>query len=180
MPFRAVASEFEEHDDPGRGARETLLLNAAGKAREVAARAGIPPDGAVLGADTGVVVDGRTLGKPHDADDARAMLDRLAGREHQVLTALCLITPQDEVVECDEATVRMRDLPPRAREWYVGLGEWRDRAGGYAVQGSGAALVDRIEGDYTTVVGLPVGRLVSLLASAGLAPWSDPPDSRRP
>lgn len=148
-----------------------MLVNAVGKAREVAARAGVPPDGAVLGADTGVVVDGEMLGKPVDADDARAMLDRLIGRSHDVMTAICLATPRGELSECDTSIVSMRRLPAQAREWYVGTGEWRDRAGGYAIQGSGAALIDRIEGDYTTVVGLPIGRLVGLLAVTGLAPW---------
>lgn len=174
MPFRAVASRFDERVGSGEPAERTLRTNAVGKAREVAERSGVPPTGAVLGADTGVVVDGRLLGKPTDAADARAMLDRIAGRSHQVMTAICLITPRAECSECDVAVVHVKDLPSAAREWYVGLGEWRDRAGGYAIQGSGATMIDRIEGDHTTVVGLPLGRLVDLLSATGLAPWSAP------
>ena len=158
---------------------DTLLVNAVGKAREVAGRSGVPPDGAVLGADTGVIVDGRMLGKPVDEQNAREMLDLLVGRRHEVMTAICLITPRGELSECDTAVVSVRQLPEEAREWYVGLGEWRDRAGGYAIQGTGAALIDGIEGDYTTVVGLPIGRLVGLLAVTGLAPWGATPSGPR-
>ena len=176
MPFRVVASAFDEHGhDPALSAEDTLILNAQGKAREVASRAGVPDDGAVLGADTGVVVDGEMLGKPADAREAAAMLDRLGGRDHEVQTAICLLTQRVELAECDRATVRVRRLPAAIRDWYVGLGEWRDRAGGYAIQSSGSALIERVEGDHTTVVGLPVGRLVGLLAVTGLAPWTRDP-----
>jgi septum formation protein len=170
-----VASEFDEHGhDPALTPEDTLVINARGKAREVSARSGVPPGGAVLGADTGVVVDGGLLGKPGNAAEAGRMLDALAGREHHVQTAICLMTERVELSECDTTTVRVRRLPRAARDWYVELGEWRDRAGGYAIQGSGSALVEGIEGDYTTVVGLPVGRLVGLLAVTGLAPWGGP------
>jgi septum formation protein len=167
-----VASAFEEREhDPALPPEETLVLNAQGKARDIVERAGVPEGGAVLGADTGVIVDERMLGKPVDATEAAEMLEQLAGREHEVKTAVCLITSRVELAECDTARVVVRRLPPVARDWYVGLGEWRDRAGGYAIQGSGSALVERVEGDYTTVVGLPVARLVGLLAVTGLAPW---------
>ncbi len=176
-----MASEFEERgQDPALSPEDTLLINAQGKAREVVARSGVPEAGAVLGADTGVVVDDRLLGKPHDADEAAQMLGSLAGREHQVLTAICLITSTVELSDCDTANVRVRQLPDAARDWYVGLGEWRDRAGGYAIQGSGSALIEGIDGDYTTVVGLPIGRLVGLLAVTGLAPWGGPVPAPNP
>lgn len=170
VPFRAVASEFEEEsggDDP----EALALANAAGKAREVAERVGLPPDGAVLGADTVVCVEGRILGKPADRDAASEMLTALGGCEHSVLTGICLVTARGELADCDRTDVRFRRLPDAAREWYLETGEWRERAGGYAIQGAGMALVERIEGDHSTVVGLPVGRLVGMLTVLGLGPW---------
>ena len=168
VPFRVVVSGVEEGDDP--------LANARAKARDVAARAGIPPGGAVLGADTAVVLDGAVLGKPADAADARSMLGALAGREHAVHTAVCVITQAvGERAGTDRTRVRFRPLPDAAIDWYLGTGEWRERAGGYAIQGAGAALVEAVEGDYTTVVGLPVGLTLRLLDAAGLAPWSPGP-----
>jgi septum formation protein len=160
VAFRVVAPRADEGDDP--------LANARAKAREVAARAGVPVGGAVLGADTEVLLDGRVLGKPRDAAAARRELAALAGREHRVRTAACVITQRDERELVDETLVRFRALSARAIDRYVATGEWRDRAGGYAIQGAGAALVERIEGDYSTVVGLPVGRLAALLEELGL------------
>jgi nucleoside triphosphate pyrophosphatase len=168
VPFRVVTSAAEEGDDP--------LANARAKARDVAARAGIPPGGAVLGADTEVMLDGAVLGKPADAGEARSMLAALAGREHAVHTAVCVITQTvGERAGTDRTRVRFRPLPGAAIDWYLGTGEWRERAGGYAIQGAGAALVEAVEGDYTTVVGLPVGLTLRLLDDAGLAPWSPAP-----
>lgn len=170
MPFRTVASEFAEAtsaDDP----EALALANALGKARDVAERAGIPPEGAVLGADTVVAVDDRVLGKPESRVEAGEMLTRLGGRDHAVLTGICLITARGELADCDRTLVRFRRLPDAAREWYLDTGEWRERAGGYAIQGAGMALVERIEGDHSTVVGLPVGRLVGMLTVLGLGPW---------
>jgi septum formation protein len=168
VPFRVVVSGVDEGDDP--------LANARAKARDVAARAGIPPGEAVLAADTAVMLDGAVLGKPADAADARSMLGALAGREHEVHTAVCMITQAvGERAETDRTRVRFRPLPDAAIDWYLDTGEWRERAGGYAIQGAGAALVEAVEGDYTTVVGLPVGLTLRLLDAAGLAPWSPGP-----
>lgn len=162
VPFRVVVSRAAEGDDP--------LANARAKAREVAGRAGVPPGGAVLGADTEVLLDGRALGKPPDAAAARAGLAALAGRAHAVRTAVCVITQTGERELVDETAVVFRPLSAAAIERYLATGEWRDRAGGYAIQGAGAGLVARIEGDYTTVVGLPLGRLAPLLEELGLLP----------
>ncbi len=160
VAFRVVAPRTEEGDDP--------LANARAKAREVAGRAGVPEGGAVLGADTEVILDGRVLGTPADAEAARRELASLAGRTHVVRSAVCVITQRGERELVDDARVTFRPLSDEAIDRYVATGEWRDRAGGYAIQGAGAALVERIEGDYTTVVGLPVGRLASLLEVLGL------------
>jgi septum formation protein len=162
VEFRVVAPRAAEGADP-RG-------NARAKAREVAARAGVPERGAVLGADTEVLLDGRVLGTPGDADAARRGLAALAGRTHVVRTAVCVITQRGERELVDDARVTFRGLSGAAIDRYVATGEWRDRAGGYAIQGEGRELVERVEGDEATVVGLPVTRLAALLVELGLTP----------
>ena len=117
-----------------------------------------------LGVDTEVVLDGRVFGKPADATEAEAMLEALAGRTHEVVSGLCLVTPAWELVEHGVTLVTFRPLDARDLAAYVGTGEWQGRAGGYAIQGRGAALVSRIDGDYLNVVGLPGALLVRLLA----------------
>lgn len=163
VAFRVAVSGVDEGADP--------LVNARAKARDVAGRLDVPAGGAVLGADTEVLRDGVALGKPSRPDEAAAMLRALSGRAHVVRTALCLITAAGEHDLVDDATVAFRTLGDDLVRWYVATGEWRDRAGGYAVQGSGATLVARIEGDPSTVVGLPLGALAGLLERTGLAPW---------
>jgi septum formation protein len=161
LPFEAVAPTYEERDEPGLSPVELVRAHAVGKARSVArAAAGRP----VLGVDTAVVVEGRVLGKPADEGEAGEMLALLSGRVHVVVSGLCLLTPEWEAVEHAETRVVFRALTPRDVAGYVASGEWRDHAGGYAIQGRGAALVDRVEGDYLNVVGLPATVLVRLLA----------------
>lgn len=175
IAHRVVASGYGEDDIPGLAPRELVAEHAAAKARDVAVRTGVPHDGGVLGADTAVVVGGATvLGKPADRDEARQMLAMLAGREHVVATGVCLIGAETEHVFVDETIVRFRPFGAEHIAWYLERGEWQGRAGGYAIQGSGASLVERIEGDFTTVVGLPIGRLLTLLEECGLAPWQGP------
>ena len=141
----------------GGEAHATALHNARLKAEA------IRPDAAaatrILGVDTVVVLDGEVLGKPDDAAHARAMLARLQGRTHTVVSGLHL-TGAGEGTAATQ--VAFRPLDPAKVDRYVALGEWRGRAGGYAIQERGAALVRRIEGDYLNVVGLPVGLLVDL------------------
>ena len=134
--------------------------NARRKAAAVAAGDG----GLVLGADTDVALDGEILGKPADADEARAFLARLGGRTHAVVGGIALAQDGEVVATAVEVTqVRFRPASASLVEWYVETGEWRGRAGGYAIQGRGAALVAAIEGDYTGVVGLPVAALIELM-----------------
>jgi septum formation protein len=117
----------------------------------------------VLGADTDVALDGELLGKPADEHQARAFLRRLSGRTHDVVGALALAEHGELVAEALEVTpVRFRALDQPTIEWYAATGEWQGRAGGYAIQGHGAALVASIEGDYLNVVGLPLARLLDL------------------
>lgn len=161
IPFDVVAPDYDEVNPPEADAVELVRAHAAGKARSVAEQAGDRP---VLGVDTAVVLAGRIYGKPKDAGDAEQMLERLAGQTHVVVSGLCLLTPGWEVVEHDSTRVTFRPLAARDLAAYVTQGEWEGRAGGYAIQGRGAALVEEIEGDYLNVVGLPGALLVRLLA----------------
>ena len=161
IPFEVLAPSYEEDDARGADPTDLVREHALGKARSVAGQAGGRP---VLGVDTAVCVDGRIYGKPAGAADAAAMLAELSGRTHVVLSGLCLITPAWEVVQADATNVTFRELTPRDVAAYVATGEWEGRAGAYAIQGRGAALVERIEGDYSNVVGLPGALLVRLLA----------------
>ena len=161
IPYDVAPPVYEEHDLPGAGAVDLVREHARGKALSVAAGAGERP---VLGVDTAVVLDGSTFGKPVDAADAERMLERLSGRTHVVVSGLCLVTPGWELVEHEETLVTFRPLTPRDLATNLAQGEWEGRAGGYAIQGRGAALVERIEGDYLNVVGLPAALLVRVLA----------------
>jgi septum formation protein len=161
LPFEVVAPRYEEETLPEGDAVEFVRRHAQGKARSVADEAGDRP---VLGVDTAVVRGGRIFGKPRDAAQAEEMLEQLAGRTHLVVSGLCLLTPAWEVVEHEATRVTFRPLTPRDLAAYVASGEWEGRAGAYAIQGRGAALVRRIEGDYLNVVGLPAALLVRLLS----------------
>ncbi|MGH3040362.1 MAG: Maf family protein [Gaiellaceae bacterium] len=161
LPFDIVAPRYEEQDDGELSATDLVRSHAAGKARSVAGEAAGRP---VLGVDTAVVVGGRVLGKPADDTVATEMLGLMGGRTHVVVSGLCLLTPGWEVVEHEETRVTFRPLTPRDVAAYVASGEWQGRAGGYAIQNRGAALVNRVEGDYLNVVGLPAALLVRLLA----------------
>jgi septum formation protein len=143
--------------------REVVLQNALAKARAV--------DGAaVLACDTEVNVDGVVFGKPGDGAQARHMLDRLSGRAHEVLGGLVLRCTSEgaeptELTAVASTLVYFRELERAEIDAYVATGEWKGRAGGYAIQGRGAALVEKIEGDFWNVVGLPVPELLRLLKS---------------
>ena len=135
-----------------------VVENARRKARAAAA------GGAelVLGVDTEVLVDGKLLGKAGSEGEARAFLARLSGRTHTVLGGLVLIADGVERTGLASTQVTFRTLSDRLVDWFLATGEWRERAGAYAIQGRGAALVARISGDYWNVVGLPVALLLDL------------------
>jgi septum formation protein len=154
IPFDVVPPSYEEKEgDP--------VAHAIGKARSVRDGAGDRP---VLGCDTEVVCGGRVFGKPVDSTDAEEMLETLAGTTHEVVSGLALLTPAWEEVHQEVTRVTFRPLDARDLAHYVASGEWEGRAGAYAIQGLGASLVERIEGDYLNVVGLPAALLVRLLA----------------
>jgi len=162
IPYDVVPPDYEEHDPPKADADQLVRDHALGKARSVATGAG---DRLVLGVDTTVVLGGRIYAKPADLGDAERMLEELGGRTHAVVSGLALITPGWEVVEVELTRVTFRPLTPRDLANYLATHEWEGRAGGYAIQGRGAALVERVEGDYLNIVGLPAARLVRLLAT---------------
>ena len=152
VEFRVVAPSYEEvGDDP--------VEHAAGKARSV--DGGGDP---VLGVDTIVRCDAVVLGKPSDEREAAAMLGTLSGRTHEVVSGLCLRTDSWEELASAVTLVTFRELEASETEAYVESREWEGRAGGYAIQGLGASLVERIEGDYLNVVGLPAALLLRFLS----------------
>jgi septum formation protein len=139
------------------------------KAAEVAARVG---EGLVLGADTIVECDGRLLGKPKDRDEARGFLSLLSGRSHLVVTGLALVEASNGRTEVghEVTEVRMRALTGEEMNAYVQTGEPLDKAGGYAIQGAAGAFIEGIKGSFTNVVGLPLGKLRTLLLQFGIDP----------
>ncbi len=140
---------------------EVATENAHRKASAVAALGG-DEDQLVLGVDTVVAVGDRVYGKPQDAAAARATLQALSGRSHAVVGGLCLIDRNRSRSAVATTEVEFRSLTDRLIDWYITMDEWRERAGGYAIQGKGAVLVHRIEGDYLNVVGLPLATLLDL------------------
>lgn len=146
-------------DEVTEGDPETVVIeNARRKARAAGARS----EATCLGADTEVVLDERVLGKPADAAQAREYLEALSGRTHEVLTGVVVAGPDGERSGHARSQVTFRHLDPATIDRYIESGEWRDRAGAYAIQGLGSILVARLEGDFSNVVGLPVPLLIDL------------------
>jgi nucleoside triphosphate pyrophosphatase len=160
IPFDVVAPRYEEHDPPDADATRLVRDHALAKARSVLGLAAGRP---VLGVDTTVVLDGRVYAKPADAAEAAHMLEALSGRIHAVISGLALVTPEWEQVEDATTLVTFRALTEAEVTAYVASREWEGRAGGYAIQAAGAALVERIEGDHSNVVGLPTALLMNVL-----------------
>ncbi len=167
MPFVVDPADVDETSDETGPVRlaETLAL---AKARAVSRRR---PDDFVIGSDTVVSLDGRLLGKPGDASEARGMLDALRGRGHEVVTAIALVVPGGvEVVTHSRTAVLMRDYEDEARDEFIARGEPFDKAGGYAIQDAAFHPVARIEGCECGVMGLPLWTLRGMLLDAGLEP----------
>ena len=162
LPFEVVPPRYDERGAPGLDPAAVVRAHAIGKARSVAGDAGDRP---VIGVDTLVHCGGRVYGKPRTAEAAAEALTRLSGDRHEVVSGLAVVTPSWELVEHEATTVAFRPLTARDVATYIASREWEGRAGGYAIQGLGAALVERIEGDYLNVVGLPAAELVRVLAT---------------
>jgi septum formation protein len=164
--FETAVVEIDERVQPGERPEEYVRRLAQEKSAAALAGSG-GEDVIVLGADTAVVVDQTILGKPADDDDARQMLRRLSGRDHQVLTGISLRTQTDELGSAETTTVWFAPLSREDVEWYVASGEGRDKAGSYAIQGLASRFISRISGSYANVVGLPVARVAELIAEMG-------------
>lgn len=167
VDFRVVDVDVPEHRGVQESPREYVSRVARDKARAgLAALAGIA-DAWVLGADTEVVLDDEVFGKPRDASDAATMLRRLSGRTHAVVSAVWLVDAQGERNACCVSRVRFAELDEAAIAAYVATGESFGKAGAYAIQGRGAALVEHLEGSYSGVMGLPLFETAKLLREAG-------------
>jgi len=165
VDFDVVVSDAEELTDGD--PVEVAIENARRKALSIDATA------LVLGVDTVVVLDGMIYGKPADAHEARSTLSQLSGRVHEVVSGIAVVEGGETRTASATTRVTFRPLDPATLDWYLATEEWRERAGGYAIQGRGAALVAGIEGDYLNVVGLPVPTLLELLPGilhSGAAP----------
>ena len=169
VPFAVRASDVDETPRPGESPGS--LAERLARAKAGAATPSTTPS-LVLAADTVVIVDGQVLGKPSGREDAVRMLRRLAGRGHEVITAVALRAVPEETVVVERALSRVTfaSMSPEEAEWYAATGEGLDKAGAYALQGKGALFVTGIEGSYTNVIGLPLERLYPHLRRFGLLP----------
>ena len=158
IPFEAVVPSYVEDDPPDADPAELVRRHAEGKARSAHTAGNV-----TLGVDTTVVLDDRVYGKAADRDEAAHMLHELSGRTHTVVSGLCLLGADEDVIAHELTDVTFRLLSAETVAAYVASGEWEGRAGAYAIQGLGGRLVERIEGDYLNVVGLPGALLVSIL-----------------
>jgi septum formation protein len=177
ITFVVRSADVPEVRRPGESPADYVRRLAQQKAFAVT----MAPDEVVLGADTVVVVEGQVLEKPADARDAMRMLALLSGREHEVITGICLRSDARKIVDAATTRVRFVPLTREEMEAYVASGEPMDKAGAYAIQGLASKFIDRIEGSYSNVVGLPMALVYRLLKELSLsderAPTPDSPAS---
>ncbi len=165
-PFVTAVSEVEEDNDRNLPPEAIATGHALAKARDVAS--GLTSDTVVIGADTIVVLDGVVFGKPRDAVEAANMLEKLSGRRHQVMTGVAVVKDGRELCACPVTQVKMKRLSAAQIAAYIASGEPFDKAGAYGIQGLGALLVEKIDGCYFNVVGLPLQKLADLLQEVGV------------
>jgi septum formation protein len=158
-------ADIDETVGVGESALDAVARLARTKARVIAE---LEREAVIIGSDTIVVIDGAILNKPVDADDARRMLKALRGRTHVVHTAVAVVTPGAEVVGVETVAVTFRGMTDGEVDAYIATGEPMDKAGAYGIQGYGATIVERIEGDFFAVMGLPLVRLTKLLGEVGV------------
>ena len=164
MPFRVVVSNEDESLRSGEDGPAAVERLARAKALAVARRETLP----VLAADTEVLLDGHVLGKPADERDAIAMLRRLSGRAHEVVTGVCLVSAGEPRSAVERSVVRFAPMSDEQMAWYAATGEPLDKAGGYHVDGRGALFIETVEGSPSNVAGLPVRLVLRLARDAGL------------
>jgi septum formation protein len=158
-------ADIDETVAPGERALDVVERLARTKARVIAA---VEREAVIIGSDTIVVIDNEILNKPVDADDARRMLRALRGRTHVVHTAVAVVTPVAEAVGVETVGVTFRGMTDGEVDAYIATGEPMDKAGAYGIQGYGATIVERIDGDFFAVMGLPLVRLTKLLGEVGV------------
>ena len=171
LPFEVVSPGIEEIFRPDRSPADEAVYWAVEKAREVYR---LYPDAIVIGSDTVIDLEGRTIGKPADPDDAVRILSLLTGRTHVVVTAVAaVVSGGKESVAVERTRVRMRPASREVLVQYAATGEPLDKAGAYSLQGEGRKLIDSIEGDYLSAVGLPLRAVAGLLREAEIQPAAD-------
>jgi septum formation protein len=168
VPHIVVGADIDETAQAGESPRDYVLRMARQKALTIRERGETLP---VLAADTTVVLDDVIYGKPRDRDDGIAMLGRLSGRTHEVLTAVAVADSRGMALRLSVSTVRFRGLAPQECSAYWETGEPRDKAGGYAIQGAGAVFIESLAGSYSGVMGLPLFETAELLREAGVPYW---------
>jgi nucleoside triphosphate pyrophosphatase len=166
IPHEVRPADLDESVLPGETPTENAERLARAKAETIAMR---EPGAVVIGSDTIVVLDGDVLGKPRDTAEATAILRRLSGRTHTVHTAVAVARDGRTVSGVESVEVTFRPLDDAQIEAYIATGEPMDKAGAYGIQGYGAVIVERVHGDYFAVMGLALGRLVSLLEAVGIS-----------
>lgn len=166
LTFQVEPSNTDEVLEPGLTPQQEVVHLSLGKAKAVAADH--PEEAVVLSADTVVELDGKILGKPHSEEAAIAMLRALSGRSHRVLTGVTVMSPRGTETHCEETEVYFRPISDEEIRWYVKTGEPMDKAGAYGIQGYAAMFIEKINGDYYNVMGLPVCRTGLMLRRAGI------------
>jgi septum formation protein len=165
--FDVLPVDVDERMRPGEPPADHVRRLASEKsARALERLSGSSAGVIVLGADTVVVIDSQILGKPRDDGDAAEMMRLLSGRSHQVMTGVSVRTTARELGGVDSSSVTFAPLTSAEIDWYVGTGEGRDKAGGYAIQGLAGRFIPRVEGSYSNVVGLPIALIYGLLRQA--------------
>ena len=166
LTFQVEPSNTDEVLEPGLTPQQEVVHLSLGKANAVAA--GHPEKAVVLSADTVVELDGKILGKPHSEEAAITMLRALSGRSHRVLTGVTVMSPKGIETHCEETEVYFRSISDEEIRWYVKTGEPMDKAGAYGIQGYAAMFIEKINGDYYNVMGLPVCQTGLMLRRAGI------------
>lgn len=166
LQFEAFPVDFMEKME-GMEPHELVAYNALGKAREVAKK---HSESIIIGCDTVIVLNGEILGKPNTPEKAKSMLKKLSGKYHSVFSGLALIDAKTngEMVGYEETKIKFRELSEEEIDDYIASGEPLDKAGAYGIQGRGELFIDRIEGSFSNVVGLPKGLLIKFLSEAGI------------
>lgn len=169
LQFEVMSSDYEEDMNAVSDPKELAKFLSMNKAKSVAEK--ITDEALIIAADTFLVHEGKLLGKPHTKDDARMMLRSLSGKTHNVITGIALIDTKTKKRSSDisQTKVTMKTLSDEEIEGYINTGEPLDKAGAYAIQGIGAVLIEKIEGDFYTVMGLPLSLLGQKLKEFGVS-----------